>query len=277
MSATTPGQPPIVTFLTDYGSEDPFVGLCHAAVLAVAPHARIIDLCHSVAPQDVRTGALLLADCLPHLPLGIHVAVVDPGVGTARRGVAIRGGEHTFVGPDNGVLWFAVLRAGSLHGAWELADPAYHRQPVSRTFHGRDVFAPVAGHLAAGLPPERLGPPVDPQDLVRLDRPDTTVAPGEIRAEVIAVDRFGNVQLSVTGRDLGIAGFPPGTRLDATVDGRRYPLIVVDTFAAVPEQQLGVLEDSFGRAAIFVNAGHAAHQLDAGPGARVMLQRVQGS
>ncbi|MPZ72598.1 MAG: hypothetical protein GEU74_05105 [Nitriliruptorales bacterium] len=272
MSAT---QPPIVTFLTDYGLDDPFVGLCHAAVLAVEPRTHIVDVCHSVPPQDVRAGAFLLAQCVPDLPPAVHVAVVDPGVGTARRGIAIRAGSHLFVGPDNGLMWPAAVRAGGIQGLWELADPAYHRQPVSRTFHGRDVFAPVAGHLAAGLPPARLGPALEPRDLARLELPGATVTEDEIDAEVVAVDRFGNLQLPVTGNDLARAGFTPGTRLDATVAGGAWTLTVTETFAAIPQGALGVLEDSFGYAAIFANAGNAAERLGAGPGAGVAL-RISG-
>src|SRR5690348_17673187 len=165
----------------------------------IAPAVEILDITHGIPPQQVLQGALVLANTLPYMPEGVHLAVVDPGVGTQRRAVALRGGDgRLYVGPDNGLLVPAAERLGGIDGAWELENPAYRLEPVSRTFHGRDVFAPAAAHLANGVDPAELGPSLDPPSLVRLEVPEPVARDGFIRAHVVIVDRFGNVQLNLT-------------------------------------------------------------------------------
>src|SRR5919201_2979857 len=187
-----------VTFLSDFGLEDGFVGTCHGVIKRIAPEVQIIDLTHGIPPQGVLHGALVLAKALEYVPPGVHLAVVDPGVGTARRPLALEDGEgRLYVGPDNGLLVPAAEAGGGIAAAHELANPRYALQPVSRTFHGRDLFAPAAAHLALGVPPAELGPPLDPEVLVRIDLPEPDVGPSRIRATVLGVDRFGNEQLNV--------------------------------------------------------------------------------
>src|ERR671934_768903 len=162
-----------VTFLSDFGLEDEFVGTCHGVIKRIAPEVQIIDITHGIPPQNVLHGALVLAKTLEYMPVGVHLAVVDPGVGSARRPLALRDREgRLYVGPDNGLLVPAVERFGGVDAAHELPNPAYALEPVSRTFHGRDLFSPAAAHLALGVALEELGPPLDAEALARLDLPE---------------------------------------------------------------------------------------------------------
>src|SRR5579862_4926258 len=159
-------MPPLITFLSDFGLTDDFVGTCHGVIAGIAPDVRVIDITHGIRPGHVLQGALVLANTLAYMPAGIHLAVVDPGVGGGRRALALRDGEgRLHVGPDNGLLLLAADRLGGVVEARELANPDYSLQPVSRTFHGRDLFAPAAAHLAAGVALDELGPPLDPDEL----------------------------------------------------------------------------------------------------------------
>src|SRR5215212_6183704 len=160
----------VITFLSDFGLQDDFVGTCHGVIKRIAPQAEVIDVTHGIPPQQVLQGALVLANTLPYMPPGIHLAVVDPGVGSSRRPLALRDAEgRLYVGPDNGLLLPAADRFGGAVEVHELANRAYALESVSRTFHGRDLFSPAAAHLAAGVPLGDLGPPVDPAELVRLE------------------------------------------------------------------------------------------------------------
>src|SRR6266567_3854090 len=185
-------MPGFITFLTDFGLQDDFVGTCHGVIKRIAPEAEIVDLTHGIRPGRILQGALVLANALPYMPAGVHLAVVDPGVGGGRRPLALRDAEgRLYVGPDNGLLLPAADRFGGVLEARELANPAYALESVSRTFHGRDLFSPAAAHLAAGVALAELGPPVDPEALVRLDVPVPEIGQAKIRAKVLAVDRFG--------------------------------------------------------------------------------------
>src|SRR5207247_3649553 len=212
-----------ITFLTDFGLEDDFVGTCHGVMKRIAPDTQIIDITHGIRPGHVLYAALVLANSLPYMPPGVHLAVVDPGVGSARRPLALRDGEgRLYVGPDNGLLLPAADRFGGVVEACELANPAYALESVSRTFHGRDLFSPAAAHLANGVSLAELGPPIDPEALVRLDLPEPEVGPARIRATVLAVDRFGNVALNLTREHLEQASIVPGTRVELVSRGERY-------------------------------------------------------
>jgi S-adenosyl-L-methionine hydrolase (adenosine-forming) len=265
-----------ITFTSDYGLEDHFVGVCHGVMARVAPRARVIDVSHAVAAQDVRQGALVLAQAVPYLPAAVHLAVVDPGVGTGRGMVAVEAGGQVLVGPDNGLLVWAAEALGGVERAHALQDPAYRLAPVSRTFHGRDVFAPAAAHLAAGLDPAELGPELDPGRLVRLERPGARVDGDRLRTRVVAVDHFGNLALDL-GRDLleGV-GVAAGDPVEVRVGGRAHRLVFAETFASVPAGALVLHEDSFGSMAVAVNRGRAAERLGAGPGDPVEIAKAQG-
>lgn len=262
----------IVTFLTDFGLQDDFVGTCHGVIATIAPDARVIDITHGVRPGHVLQGALVLANALPYMPAGIHLAVVDPGVGGGRRALALRDREgRLHVGPDNGLLLPAVDRFGGVAEAHELANADYSLQPVSRTFHGRDLFSPAAAHLAAGLPLEELGPPLDPDALVRVEIPQPEVGQNRIRVIALAVDRFGNVALNLTREHLENAELAAGTRVELTSRGERFFAVFVRTFADAPRGSLILYEDSYGSLALAVSRGSAAQLLRVEEGAEIVL------
>lgn len=233
----------------------------------------IVDITHGIAPQHILQGALVLAETLPYMPVGVHVAVVDPGVGSPRRPVALQGRDsRVYVGPDNGLLTLAADRLGPIESAVELTNPKYLLQPVSPTFHGRDVFAPVAAHIASGVELEALGPALDPDDLVRLDVPTPLVDRGLIQATVVGVDRFGNVRLNVAGRSLAQAGIEAGQVVDVEVAGRRFQARAARTFADVPPGEFILFEDSSGSLALAINRGSAVRLLTAVLGQEVTLR-----
>ena len=189
-------QIPVVTLLTDFGEADGFVGVMKGVITDIAPAAKLIDLTHLVSPQDVKQAAYILMTSTPYFPDGtIHMIVVDPGVGSHRRAIAVQTPTAYYVAPDNGVLTY-VLAAESEYRAVDLAKPEYHLPEVSSTFHGRDIFSPGAGHLAAGVPIEDLGPAID--DLIMLDVPRLKVHHNHIQTEVLRVDHFGNIRTSMT-------------------------------------------------------------------------------
>ena len=253
-----------VVFLSDFGLDDAYVGTCHAVMRRIAPGLEIVDLSHGIAPQQVLAGAVALHEAAPYLPTdAIVVAVVDPGVGSARRALCVRGGDRRFyVGPDNGLLLLAAERQGALFEARELADPRWRLDPLSATFHGRDLFAPAAAHLAAGVSFAELGPTVDPSLLVRLELPRAVVTPGQLHAAALAVDRFGNIQLAAGVADLVAAGFVPGARV-AVDAGQVAPAeaTVARTFSDVEPGALLLHEDSAGRLELALSGGSAARAL----------------
>ena len=221
-----------VTFLTDFGLEDDFVGTCHGVIKRIAPGSELIDITHGIRPGRVLQGALALANALPYMPVGVNLAIVDPGVGSSRRPLALRDAEgHLYVGPDNGLLLPAADRFGGVVAAHELANPVYALESVSRTFHGRDLFSPAAAHLALGVPLGELGPPIDPEALVRLELPVPEVGQSRLRATVLAVDRFGNIALNLTRDHLDRAAIVPGMRVELAAGGNRYYAVAARTFA----------------------------------------------
>lgn len=261
----------VITFLTDFGLRDDFVGTCHGVMATIAPDARVIDVTHGIRPGHVLQGALVLANTLAYMPAGIHLAVVDPGVGSGRRALALRDREgRLYVGPDNGLLIPAADRFGGVAEAHELANAEYSLQPVSRTFHGRDLFAPAAAHLAAGVALEELGPPVDPEALVRIDVPEPEVGQNRIRAIALVVDRFGNVALNLRREHLD-AELAPGTRVELTCHGDRFYAVSARTFADAPRGSLILYEDSYGSLALAVSRGSAAQLLRVEEGGEIVL------
>jgi S-adenosyl-L-methionine hydrolase (adenosine-forming) len=260
-----------VFFLSDYGHRDEWVGVCHGVIERIASGVTVIDIAHDLPPTDVRHAAFVLENALPFLPVGVVLAVVDPGVGSMRRGVALRSrGGTLLVGPDNGLLWPAALAAGGVESAIDLSATPFRLDPVSATFHGRDVFAPVAAHLALGAAPEDAGNPIDPGTLVRLHAAAPEVEDGTLRAEVRLVDRFGNVQLQARAQDLERAGL----RLGACVDvAGRFEATRGSTFTDVAESGMVVYEDSSGWIAAAVNGGSASAALAVEAGSPLTLSR----
>jgi S-adenosyl-L-methionine hydrolase (adenosine-forming) len=256
-----------ITFLTDFGLRDDFVGTCHGVMKRIAPDVQIIDITHGIPPREVLQGALVLANTVPYMPQGVHLAVVDPGVGGARRAVAIRDTDgRLYVGPDNGLLVPAVERAGPIGEVHELTNPQYALPSVSRTFHGRDLFSPAAAHLALGVPLPELGPPLDPDALVRLDLPAPDVSTGRIRATILYVDAFGNMQLNLTRDDLEPVGIVPGTRLELELRTERYYAVAARTFSDARPGDIVLYEDSYRNIAVAINGGDAAAMFSARAG-----------
>lgn len=244
--------------MTDFGLEDPFVGVMKGVLLSRAPGARLVDLTHGVPPQDVRTGAFHLMASVPYFPDGtLFVAVVDPGVGSGRAVLWARTGRHRFLAPDNGLLSW-VERREPLLEVRSVTNPAFFLEPLSATFHGRDIFAPAAGALLAGAPARRLGPPL--ASWVRLPFPEPVRAGRTARGEVLALDRFGNAVTNLTPREAaGAAALRVGRR--------RIP--IARTYAdAAPGRALAVL-GSAGYYELAVRDGSFARSFRVGPGARV--------
>jgi S-adenosyl-L-methionine hydrolase (adenosine-forming) len=262
-----------ITFLTDFGLEDDFVGTCHGVLKQIAPEAQIIDITHGIRPGHVLQAALMLANTLPYMPAGVHLAVVDPGVGGARRPLALRDAEgRLYVGPDNGLLLPAADRFGGVAEAHELANPEYALDSVSRTFHGRDLFSPAAAHLALGVALGELGPPLDPDALVRLDLPQPEVGQSRIRAMVLGVDRFGNIALNLTREHLDSVAIVPGMRVELVTGGNRYYAVAARTFGDATPGELLLYEDSYRNAAIAVSRGSAAALLGVAEGGEIVIQ-----
>jgi S-adenosylmethionine hydrolase len=262
-----------ITFLTDFGLTDDFVGTCHAVMKRIAPDVQIIDLTHGIPPRQVLQGALVLANTVPYAPVAVHLAIVDPGVGSGRRALALAAGEgRRFVGPDNGLLVPAAEAVGGIRAAHELTNPEYALTPVSATFHGRDVFSPAAAHLALGLPLAELGPPIDPEALVRLEVPAPSVSDSSIEATCLYVDRFGNMQLNLRREQLEQARIVPGRRVRLEVGGRPEEAVAARTFADAEPGELILYEDSYGNVALAVSRGSAAERLGARAGVTVTIE-----
>jgi S-adenosyl-L-methionine hydrolase (adenosine-forming) len=266
-------MPRPITFLSDYGLADEFVGVVHAVIAHECPTAKVIDLSHGVPRQSVLAGALMLARALPYAPPGVHLAVVDPEVGARRRAVALRTAldDRLLVGPDNGLLLPAAERFGGIAEAVEISASPWRLEPVSATFHGRDLFAPVAARLAAGAPLADAGLPLEPVELVPLDMPHPRRTPGALVATVIGVDAFGNVSLLADHTDLAAAGLRIGHPVAVTAGGERIDATYARTFADVRPGDALVYEDAAGTVAIAINTADAAAVLGARPGSEVTV------
>ncbi len=261
-----------ITFLTDFGLGDDFVGTCHGVIKRIAPDCEIIDITHGIPPQQVLQGALVLRNTIEYMPAGVHLAVIDPGVGSSRRPVVLEDGDgRLYVGPDNGLLIPAAERAG-IAAVHEIANPAYALEPVSRTFHGRDLFAPAAAHLALGVSANDLGPPLALDVLARLDLPEPHVDRSGLHATVLYVDQFGNMQLNLTREHLDSADVVPGTRLELDVGGARYLATATRTFADARPGEIVLYEDSYRNIAVAINRGSAAQMFAVGAGQPVELR-----
>jgi S-adenosylmethionine hydrolase len=262
----------VICFLTDFGLQDDFVGTCHGVIARIAPDARVIDVTHGIPATAVLQGALVLSSTLPYMPAGVHLAVVDPGVGGARRALALKDADgRLFVGPDNGLLLPAAERAGIVE-ARELANPAYALESISRTFHGRDLFAPAAAHLATGVPLAELGPPVDPEGLVRLDLPAPTIDGRGIHATLLYVDSFGNIALNLDRDDVEALGIVSGTRVELNLpSGERYYAVMARTFADARPGDVILYEDSYKNMSLAITRGSAARMLHASPGQEIRI------
>jgi len=261
----------IITLTTDFGLADGYVGTMKGVILDIAPTATIVDISHEITPQDVREAAYVLYAATPYFPQGtIHVVVVDPGVGSQRRAIALRTPQATFVAPDNGVLSY-VVAGERVEEIAHLTNPRYHLSPVSRTFHGRDIFAPAAAHLARGVRLAELGEPL--REIITFPLPRPQVRPdGAIVGQVIHVDRFGNLITSIMSKDL--ADHSPLRKSVVKIRGQSIRGIV-NTYAEVTAGKLLALIGSEGYLEISVSGGSASQTLEAKAGDEVLL-KVEG-
>ena len=264
-----------LTFLSDYGLEDVFVGVCKGVIARMAPHVRILDVCHLIAPQDVEQAATQLAGAMPFLPVGVHLAMVDPQAARPVRGVVVRTGDGSvLVGPDNGVLSLAWRARGGVTDIVEIANRDLWLDNVHATFRGRDVFAPVAGHLAAGTDLAEVGPTVALDSVVQLDARDPVVDDDHVHAEIRAVDHFGNVSLNIARADLEAAGIALGDTVELRCNGRSITVPFTHTFGEVPAGRLTLCEDSFRAVQLAVNAGRASQELRVNRGDPIVIARM---
>lgn len=265
-----------ISFLSDYGIRDEFVGIVKCVITDIAPHAKVIDLTHEIPPFDVRAGSLALARCISYVPSGIVLAVVDPGVGTARRGVAVSvgGGRGVLIGPDNGLLSMGTALAGGADAAVVLNNPEYQLGAPGATFAGRDIFAPAAAHLCNGVPFAELGDAVDPNLLMPGVIPLSRTEADGIVAEITWVDRYGNCQLNVGPDDVSSLGMQLSVLLTTSTGERSTRAAsIVNAFADIPGG-IGLVIDSFGMLAICIDRGSAAEELSIGVGDAVTLSAL---
>jgi S-adenosylmethionine hydrolase len=274
---------PIIAWLTDFGTRDHYVAAMKGVALGICPDATLVDITHDIDPQDVLGAAIELAACYRDFPPGtVMVAVVDPGVGTPRRAIAVSAGGYTFVAPDNGVLTM-VLEGQAAEGAnarpdgsgprsavIELSEARYALPEVSRTFEGRDRFAPAAAWLASGVDISLLGGAVDPASLVRLAIPAAMLESDGLRGQVLRVDRFGNLITNISQAALDALGPAPGLAVHV---GSRHIAAMVSTYASVPAGSLCALVGSSGHLEIAVNGGSALAAVGAARGAVVHVAR----
>lgn len=247
-----------ITFLSDFGYIDDFVGTCHGVIKKIAPGAEIIDITHEVPRHGILHGAIVLANTLPYMPESVILAVVDPGVGGQRKPIAIRtAGGRYLVGPDNGLLWLAAERLGGAEEAVELACSAYALPRVCKTFEGRDLFSPVAAYISLGVTLDKLGTPVPVANLERVELPQPVWSADALSATVMYVDRFGNAQLNLTPKDLEKLGARPGDSLNVRHGEESWRVPFVETFGDVKPEEILVYEDSYGQISFSVNQGDA--------------------
>jgi S-adenosylmethionine hydrolase len=263
--------PRFVSFLSDYGHADEFVGVCKAVMLGLAPGLTIVDVTHDVPPHDIRAGALTLVRAVQYLPEGIVLAVVDPGVGTDRRAIAIETGAGYFLGPDNGLLAPAVAMIGGATRAVALTNDDYHLSAPGPTFAGRDVLAPAAGYLAAGVPLAELGEEIDPVGMVPGLVSLPTDEDGAVAGEVWWVDRFGNCQLNVDPGELERLGGSVGGSVELRFRGQARMARWVRTYADAKPSELVVLVDSYGLLSIALDRASAAGECGLAAGAAVTV------
>jgi S-adenosylmethionine hydrolase len=263
----------VITFLSDFGLEDDFAGTCRGVIKRIAPGADVIDITHGIEAQSILQGAIVLANTLPYMPEGIHLAIVDPDVGTPRRALVVRTADgRLLVGPDNGLLVPAAEALGGAVAVHEITNRAYALEPISATFHGRDVFSPAAAHLALGVDPSELGTSVDPDSLVPLEFPEPQIGTRRIRATCLYVDRFGNVQLNLTAGDLEPLGIVPGRRVEVELPVDRFYAVAARTFADARAGDIILYEDAYRNIALAISRGNAAQTFGVRAGTEVRLR-----
>jgi hypothetical protein len=260
---------PIITLTTDFGETDGYVAAIKGVILGICPTARLVDVTHSVAPGDIRSGAYILRTITPYFPPGtVHMAVVDPGVGSARKAIAIRTEAQILVGPDNGLFSFVLENSPPLN-VHSIENQRYIRSNISATFHGRDIFAPAAAHLASGIQIDAMGPPCP---FSHPDWSSVTMEQGCIRGEIIHTDRFGNIITNIEGRHLKVLFQDDAIAIE--VGGQTVPGLSA-TYSEAPPGTLLALIGSSGHLEIAINGGHAASFLGVHHGHMISVLRAK--
>ena len=266
---------PIICFVSDFGLDDTWTGVCHAVIHRACPEARIVDLAHQIEPFDIRKGAAVAAAGVHQLPDAIHLVVVDPGVGGKRRDLCVVTRAGTLlVGPDNGVLIPAALRAGGIAAAYSIDSAALGTPEPLGTFHARDVFAPAAAALACGVEPAALGEPVDAATLAEGPFPLAHWEGDHLVAEVVERDRFGSLRTSITDEDVDARGMR-GATLEIVVGHAVLSVPFGRSFSDVPRGELVALVDSSGWLTLAENAGSAFERFGVEPGTRVRVRALR--
>jgi S-adenosylmethionine hydrolase len=261
---------PVITLLTDFGTRDTYVGQMKGVIAAIAPQATVVDLTHAVPPQDVLAGAIELDGAVDAFAQGtIHVGVVDPGVGSARQPIAVQTERFTFIGPDNG-LFTTVMQSAQHWQAVALNEPAYHRAEVSKTFHGRDIFAPVAAHLAAGAAVHQLGPAVPSP--AQLTLPGVEVQADRLVGQVLLIDHFGNLITNITAHDLNIKPGEPNAATMTLRVGKTEVRGLGQTFSDAEPGEPVAYWGSSGRLEIALRNGSAHQTLGVARGDAVVVE-----
>jgi S-adenosyl-L-methionine hydrolase (adenosine-forming) len=279
---------PFISLTTDFGLRDPSAAICRGVIMSIAHDAIVLDLSHEIAKFAIDDASLVLESAVAYLPVGVHVAVVDPGVGTARRPLVLQVARgDMLVGPDNGLLVAAAERLGGIRAVHLLDNRDYQLPVVSHSFHGRDIFAPAAAHLALGVPPEAFGRSLDQARLIRRPRPVATAKDGALETVTVYVDTFGNVKLTgsmgelqaalAAGADGGSAAFGDTLVLEARASSNtpsvRAVARLARTFGEVEANSILVYEDSYGRLCVAENQGNAAERLGLSVGRIVRISR----
>ncbi len=272
---------PFISLLTDWGDRDPSPAICRGVILGIAPDALIVDITHEVEKYNIHHGALMLWHALPYMPIGAHVAVVDPGVGTSRRPIALETARGDYlIGPDNGLLLPGADRLGGVTRAHVLENIQYRLPVVTATFHGRDLFSPAGAHLALGVPIDQMGPALDPAELTQIDWPSVIVRPAELETAVVYRDTFGNLKLAGQTADLldALSGLEFGAQVSVRIGKGRSRIVTMPwapTFGEVGKGGHLLYEDSYGRLCIAQNQGNAAESLDISEGTVLRITRSQ--
>lgn len=265
--------PRTIAFLSDFGLADPSVGICHGVIRRHDPTIPIVDIAHAITRHDIAAGSVALADAVRYMPeRSVFLAVIDPGVGSDRQALAVESGDGSiFVGPDNGLMLPAIERLGGVAAAFEISDSPWRLTPASSTFHGRDVFSPVAARLATGGALTDSGRAIGANDLTRPKAPELKITADELVTSAVSIDEFGNIRL--VGRFTDLGAVFRGDRITIDVAGRKLPVVASTSYADGAEGALLLVEDSSGSLALAINRGDAAAELKLKLGDQVRLRR----
>ena len=265
----------IITLLTDFGTQDEYVGVLKGVILTINPSVTVVDITHHIAPQGINQAGEVLNAAFPWFPRDtIHLTIVDPGVGSGRHIVALRSHGHTFVAPDNGLLT-PILADGQVTGAFRVENERLYRQPVSATFHGRDIFAPVAAHLSLGVPIEQLGPAVGSDHIVKRPYQHCEISTkGAIVGKVVYIDRFGNLGTNIDRRSVTQLTGPSGERAIEIEIGGQTISGLSENYSQSDPEKLTALFNSRNRLEIAINSGNAAQSVAARPGSVVQVTKT---